>query len=239
MDHHHTQENGEVAAQPPPGAGHGLKSSSDHDFDKDYWEQHWREARGRAAEDGLKPPTPHLVDELNGLIPGTALDAGCGEGADAVWLAARGWQVTAADIAGEALAQAAGRARPAAAPGSVQWVEADLSTWQPDVQFDLVTTSYAHPVMPQLDFYQRLSTWVAPGGTLLIVGHAHHAETAGHAHGQHPPAEASVTAAGIMARLDGSRWEIETAEERVRTVPGSSGHAKTLHDVVVRAVRLP
>ena len=102
-------------------------------------------------------------------MPGTALDAGCGEGAEALWLASRGWHVTAADIAAEALARAASRAAAQTpASGLVRWVEADLTTWAPETQFDLVTTNYAHPAMPQLAFYQRIAEWVAPGGTLCL-----------------------------------------------------------------------
>ena len=50
----------------------------------------------------------------------------------------------------------------------VQWVRADLSVWEPESTYDLVTTHYAHPAMPQLDFYDRIASWVTPGGTLLI-----------------------------------------------------------------------
>ena len=86
--------------------------------------------------------------------------------------------------------------------------------------------------MPQLAFYDRLCGWVAPGGTLLIVGHLH---TAGHGH--EPPAEASVTLAGITAGLNAGRWEIITAEQHDWTVTAPDGRAVPLHDVVVRATR--
>ena len=59
----------------------------------------------------------------------------------------------------------------------MEWVEADLGVWDPGTRFDLVTTHYAHPAMPQLDFYERIAGWVAPGGTLLVVGHARTATT--------------------------------------------------------------
>ena len=120
------------------------------------------------------------------------------------------------------------------------WIEADLTVWSPDTQFDLVTTHYAHPAMPQLAFYDRISTWVAPGGTLLIVGHLHIHDSTGHGHnGQHPPAEASVTVADISPGLDNTKWEIVTAEEHVRTLTGPGGQPVPLHDVVVQAKRLP
>ncbi|BFU45227.1 class I SAM-dependent methyltransferase [Krasilnikovia sp. MM14-A1004] len=202
-----------------------------HDFDKDYWEHRWHHAHGDRAESGGNPPNPYLVRETGDLVPGTALDAGCGAGAEAVWLASRGWHVVAADISAEALSRAAKRA----VSSPVQWVEADLTVWDPGTRFDLVTTHYAHPAMPQPAFYERISDWVAPGGTLLIVGHLHTPDAAGH--GDHPPAEASATVADITARLDPANWEIITAEQPLRTVNGPGGRAMTLHDVVVRATR--
>jgi SAM-dependent methyltransferase len=196
-------------------------------FDKDYWESHWQ-PDGEQVKDGRIAPNPYLEIELAGLTPGTALDAGCGEGAEATWLATRGWHVTAADISAEALRRAA--AQTGAVAERVEWVEADLSAWQPSAQFDLVTTFYAHPAMPQLSFYRRISDWVAPGGTLLIVGHLD-------GHGHNPPAEASVTAANVSAVLDPVRWHVVTAEERDRTLNDRSGRPVSLRDVVVRATR--
>ena len=127
----------------------------------------------------------------------------------------------------------------------MQWVSADLSVWEPGTTYDLVTTHYAHPAMPQLEFYDRLASWVTPGGTLFIVGHlgqhgpagAEPAEQ-GHGHGHDgPPAAASVTADTITARLDPRAWRVETAREAHRTT-GADDHATSLHDVVVRATRL-
>lgn len=213
-----------------------------HGFDKDYWEQHWkrRPADGRASM-SENPPNPYLDRETSALVPGTALDAGCGAGAEAIWLASRGWQVTAADISSAALAHAADRAAASGVGARVRWVEADLSVWDPTTRFDLVTTHYAHPAMPQLEFYDRIAGWVAPGGTLLIVGHLHTHHGAGgetHGPGQHrPPDEASATAGAITARLDEAVWEIVTAEECRRTLAGHGGGQVTLHDVVVRAAR--
>ncbi|RLP93367.1 bifunctional 2-polyprenyl-6-hydroxyphenol methylase/3-demethylubiquinol 3-O-methyltransferase UbiG [Micromonospora sp. CV4] len=210
-----------------------------HSFDRDYWDRIW--GGDRAAAMAAGQPNPHLIREVGDLAPGTALDAGCGAGAEAIWLATRGWQVTAADISAAALAHAAERAVAGGVAERVRWVEADLSTWQPDTRYDLVTTHYAHPAMPQLDFYDRIASWVAPGGTLLIVGHLDHQGTvAGHGHGggeTEPPSSASVTAADITARLDPLVWEVVTAQESQRAVGGHAGHTVAIHDVVVTASR--
>jgi cyclopropane fatty-acyl-phospholipid synthase-like methyltransferase len=214
-----------------------------HTFDNEYWDQIWK--GDRAASMGASQPNPHLIQELSDLAPGMALEAGCGAGAEAIWLAARGWQVTGADIAAAALDRATERAAASGVAERVQWVQADLSVWVSDVRYDLVTTHYAHPAMPQLDFYDRTASWVAPGGTLLIVGHLDHDAAEGHARGQGhrpggdgPPASASATAATITARLDLAEWEVVTAQESHRTMSGPGGHETTIHDVVVRATRL-
>lgn len=218
----------------------GESQSGEHPFDKDYWERHWQERGTGSAAATDAVPNPHVVREAADLVPGTALDAGCGTGAEALWLAERGWKVVGADISAAVLAEASAQAAARSLAGAVSWVETDLVSWEPEQQFDLVATSYAHPAMPQLAFYRRLSAWVAPGGTLLIVGHLH-AHSAEDRHGdarQRPPVEATADPEGITAQLDSAVWRILTAEERSSTPPGHhGGHAPALNDVVVRAVR--
>ncbi len=238
-------------------------------FGRQYWDQVWSGSGegAQAAAMASSPPNPHLVREVAGLRPGTALDAGCGGGAEAIWLASTEWEVTAVDIAAEALAHATRRAAAADIGGRIDWRRADLSTWEPEARFDLVTTHYAHPSGPQLDFYERLAGWVAPGGTLFIVGHLHrggdhhdgpgqsghhhdgrhghgaggtghhHAAEGPHHGGGHPPEEASVTAAEIAELLDPAQWRIVSSEEISREMRGPAGNAGTVHDVVVSAAR--
>ena len=207
------------------------------DFGKDYWEQHWQDAPDTDPA-GLAPPpaNPYVARIAAELRAGTALDAGCGTGAEAVELAAHGWDVVGADVSPSALAAAARRAEARPLSGSVSWVEADLTSWEPERLFDLVTTNYAHPAMPQLAFYSRVAAWVAPGGTLLVVGHAHDAE-ATTAHGHHPPEETVVTADAIQALLDPAVWTVTVAEEHPRTLTAPDGSQVTLRDVVVQARR--
>lgn len=197
--------------------------SDQHSFDGAYWHRMWQDPGSMAAA----PPNPYVVRETPGLTPGTALDAGCGAGAEATWLAARGWRVTGVDLAPNALTRA--RERAAVAGVSVAWVEADLAAWEPDHPFDLVVSSYAHASIPQLDLYARIAGWVAPGGTLLLVGHQDH----GHAHHGPEPAEATVTSDDMVGVL-GDGWSVVTAAAERRTV----GAAHQLHDIVVRAVRV-
>lgn len=202
-----------------------------HSFEKDYWERHWDEAQDSSRR---TPPNPYLVDETADLELGTALDAGCGAGAEAIWLAGRGWQVTGADISVSALAQASAGAEAASVTDRVTWIEADLTVWEPAERFDLVTTNYAHPTIPQLEFYERIADWVAPEGTLLIVGHLHVPDATETDH--HPPEKATATLANIISGLDADTWRIDTADERTRTTGDHGGRA--LNDVIVRATRL-
>lgn len=214
-------------------------------FDKGFWEAHWDNAADREHDRGLLP-NPYLAREVGDLAPGSALEAGCGEGAEAIWLAALGWQVTAVDIAAAALDRARQRAAPGEHAGRIEWVEADLTVWEPDRRFDLVTTHYAHPAIGQFAFYERIAEWVAPGGTLLIVGHLHTGDgrvdhehgIADHRHdGLHPPEQVQVTAAAVTELLDPDAWDVVTADEVTRTVRRGSGRTVELHDVVVRATR--
>ena len=119
-------------------------------------------------------PNAQLVAEVSGLPPGTALDVGCGEGGDVIWLAARGWTVTGADFSANGLARAAHHAEQAGVTGRVSWWTVDARTFSAGGRsFDLVTTHFLHPPDGgMVDVTRRLSEAVAPGGHLLVVGHA-------------------------------------------------------------------
>lgn len=215
---------------------HGSHAHGEHGFDKGYWEDHWTEGDSARRDTGDGAPNPYLVRELSGQAPGTALDAGCGTGTEVIWLAQQGWRVTGVDISSAALALAGERASQASVSESVRWVEADLTTWQPEERFDLVATHYAHATMPQLAFYERVAGWVAPGGTLLIVGHL--PDPKGVPEVDATPTDATVTAEDIIAILSPVAWRIDVAEEHSRTVDRPGGATLVLHDVVVRATRI-
>ena len=119
-------------------------------------------------------PNPQLVAEASTLTPGTALDVGCGEGGDVIWLARHGWRVTGADFSANALARAARHATQAGVADRTDWWQVDARTFAPaDRSYDLVTTHFLHPPDgAMVEVTARLADAVAPGGHLLVVGHA-------------------------------------------------------------------
>lgn len=190
---------------------------------QDHWEDFY--AGGKARWSGR--PNASLVEEVEGLTLGTALDLGCGQGGDAIWLATEGWTVTAADISANALEIAARHA--AEAGVEITWERHDLAESQPAGSFDLVTASFLHSdvELPRARILRRAAEAVAPGGTLLVVGHAPSEE---HHHGDLPSPE-QVTA---ELALD---WELVTCElrERQHAFRGEAPHARV--DSVVRYLR--
>src|SRR5262245_34676870 len=117
-------------------------------FDQDFWEQLWSKTlREHADKVASRPPNAHLTSELAALSPGRALDAGCGHGADTLWLAVHGWRVTAVDFSAAALAHGRSMAEAAGAEVAkrIDWIEGDLATWTPEPgSSDLVVCLYVH-----------------------------------------------------------------------------------------------
>ena len=119
-------------------------------------------------------PNPQLVTEVSALTPGSALDVGCGEGGDVIWLAQQGWTVTGADFSANGLARAARHAADAGVADRTDWWQVDARTFAAEGRsFDLVTTHFLHPPDGgMVEVTRRLAAAVAPGGHLLVVGHA-------------------------------------------------------------------
>jgi SAM-dependent methyltransferase len=180
-------------------------------------------------------PNGALVVEVESLPPGRALDVGCGEGADAVWLALRGWDVTALDVSRVALDRARTAAEQAGA--TVTWLHTGLlDAVVPTRSFDLVSAQYPALLRtPDNDAERALLTAVAPGGTLLVVHHAdidaEHARARGF-----DPAD-YVGPADVAALLDDG-WQVEVDERRPRHVDSGAGAHHT-HDLVLKARRRP
>jgi SAM-dependent methyltransferase len=130
----------------------------------------WDRRYGTAELVWSAEPNIFVAEQTAALVPGRALDLACGEGRNAVWLARRGWTVVGADFSPAALRKA--EALAAAAGVEVTWVEADATTWTPEGQFDLVVLSYLQlPPDQMADALARVVPALAPGGTLLVIGH--------------------------------------------------------------------
>jgi SAM-dependent methyltransferase len=204
-------------------------------FDEQSYEERYRSTDALWSGE----PNPQLVREAADLSPGRALDVGCGEGADAIWLAERGWQVTAVDFARTALhrgqAQAATLGPQVA--GRIRWRYADLTVEEVgDRSFDLVSAQFLQlPGEPRRAVFGRLAGAVAPGGTLLVVGHDFGDLAAG-AH--RPPVPDMFFTAVEVAQLLDDGWEVLVAEARPRPAAVHEGHDIAVHDAVLRARRL-
>ncbi|HEX3426357.1 MAG TPA: class I SAM-dependent methyltransferase [Acidimicrobiales bacterium] len=184
-------------------------------------------------------PNVALVTAITDVPPGRALDLGCGEGGDTVWLARRGWQVTAVDVSATAVA----RARTAAADrhipeGQVTWLVEDLERWQPPGPYDLVSACFlASPIeFDRTRVLQRAASSVTAGGHLLIVAHAGPPPWASehqHAHQRFlgPDEELANLA------LDDHAWDVIIREIRPRPAAGPNGERANLEDTVVLARR--
>jgi len=196
-------------------------------------------------------PNPQLVREARGLRPGKALELGCGEGADAIWLAQQGWSVTAVDVSSVALERARSHELAELARESVHasngtlesritWQQADLTQWHPGNSYDLVTSQFLHS--QELDWRVPLraaASAVKAGGTLLVVGH--HPDRLppwGNDHHQH--LDMFYTGDQLVQELglDQAEWQVEVLTSRERPATGPEGQEATIADVVPRATRL-
>lgn len=181
-------------------------------FDRAGWDRRWAHALQRADAIDAHPPSPHLLAEAADLQPGRALDAGAGHGAETLWLADRGWEVTAVDFSRTALDHARGRAdaRGPDVAGRTTWIEGDLGAWAPPPgRFDLVCCLFVHVAGDVEAFVRRLAAGVAPAGRLLLAGH------------RPAPGQVQVTVEDATAALGDSEWELLVAEDRPRPAPRS------------------
>lgn len=213
-------------------------SHGEEQFTQEYWDDRY----GSAGQLWSGQPNPQLMAQVADLRPGDALDAGCGEGGDSIWLAAGGWTVTAVDVSEVALERGARQAQ-AAGPGiaaRITWQREDLLTWDPGPdRFDLVSAQFMHlPISVIETVHRRLAAAVRPGGTLLIVSH-HPADLPADHRANH--AGTFRLAEDVAAGLDPADWEIVVADAIGRIAAGPLaevvGEGAHVRDTVLRAQR--
>ena len=194
--------------------------------------EHWDERYGTEELIWKAEPNRFLVEELDALPPGRALDVACGEGRNAVWLASKGWRVTGADFSRAGLAKAQRLATDRGV--EVTWVEADVVEWRPPTaSFDLVVVMYLHlPAEQRHRALAHAAAALAPGGVLLVVGH----DTSNLLQGTGGPQDPAVLFGPEEIVEDLSGLQIERAEQVKRTVVTDAGEATAI-DALVRAVR--
>jgi SAM-dependent methyltransferase len=191
-----------------------------------FWEEHYRGHERRWSG----RPNPVLVDVVGSLRPGDALDLGCGEGGDAIWLARRGWRVTAVDVSATALDRAVEDAATAGVGGRIDFQRQDLALAMPSGAFDLVSAQYLHsPIeFPRARVLREAASAVTTGGLLLIVDHASVRP------GSWADPEETLTLLGLGP--DG--WRTERLEAREREAIRPNGRRVTVTDNVVALRRL-
>lgn len=195
------------------------------------WEEHYS-AKPQVWSGKVNTRLAAIVPELTGT---RALDLGCGEGADAIWLAEHGWTVVAVDVSATALERAKAAATERGVADRIDFQQHDLDTGFPAGQFDLVSAQFLHsPVEKDRPaILRRAAAAVAPGGTLLIVDHAAAPPWATRMHDHVFPGPDAVLA-GLALEDGWERVQVDTVE---RTVQGPDGQEASLPDNVIRIRR--
>jgi len=209
------------------------QSEGDDSQAERFWEEHYRTYE-RVWSGGANPV---LVDVVGSLPPGKALDLGCGEEGDAIWLAGRGWRVTAVDVSATALSQAATHAATAGVADRIDFQQHDLAHSFPAGTFDLVSAQYLQsPVeFPRDRVLHAAAGAVAPGGLLLVVAHASVPPWS-----WADPDTRFPTPEEALAALDltPGQWNIDRLGAPERQATGPNGESATVADTIIAVRRL-
>jgi SAM-dependent methyltransferase len=177
-------------------------------------------------------PNQFAEAELADLPPGRAVDLAAGEGRNAIWLARRGWQVTAVDFSQVAL----DKGRRIAGDLPVAWVCADATTWREDASYDVSLLAYLQlPAADRRAAHRNAFAALRTGGTLLVV--AHDSTNLAEGTGGPPDPDVLFSADDVLADLDGESFEVVRAGRVGREVAQPDGRSRTAYDALVRVVR--
>ncbi|HEV2633513.1 MAG TPA: class I SAM-dependent methyltransferase [Actinocrinis sp.] len=231
-----TEPQSETAQQHGHGRGHQHAHDSEHEADTTD-EQFWDDRYASSQRVWSGNPNTALARELADLIPGSALDLGCGEGGDAIWLAGQGWRVTAVDISQVALDRAAAHAAEAGVGERIDWQRHDLGVSFPAGAFDLVSAQflYFRGEASREQTLRAAAAAVAPGGVLLIESHSGFPawENHGHAGMEFLPPEQILSS----LHLPDGEWETLTCREHERIQNAPDGRPTTRTDSTVKLRR--
>jgi SAM-dependent methyltransferase len=195
-------------------------------------QQAWEEHYGKQDRMWSGQVNVRLAELVEPLPPGRALDLGCGEGADAIWLAEHGWQVTAVDISQTALDRAAVDAANRNLAGRIDFQRHDLTESFPSGVFDLVSAQFLHSTVPmdRARVLRRAADAVAAGGRLMVVDHGAAPPWASEHH-HHDFATADEVVSSL--KLDESQWDKVRVAAVERDALGPAGREAVLADNVM------
>lgn len=238
MSHPHgTRDTHPDEQERPHGHEHAAHPSheppADGTTEAEHWEAFYRESE-RHWSGSVNATFATVVADLP---TGSALDLGCGEGADAVWLAARGWQVTAVDVSATALARGHAHALDAGVADRITWEQHDLGETFPAGAFDLVSAQFLHSTLrpDRSGLLRRAANSVAPGGTLLLISHGPSSHVQSHPDVVLHTAEQTLD----QLRLDPDEWDVVATTSVRRETAWPDGSLRTLDDEVVQVSRRP
>lgn len=191
----------------------------------------WNELYGKSNRIWSGRANQPLIDAVSSLQPGRALDLGCGEGGDAVWLAKQGWQVMATDVSDVALARTKELAAEHGVTDKIELQQHDFELSFPSGTYDLISAQY---LQSPLDFQrkavlQKATAGVAPNGKLIIVEHAAAPSWSDHHNHTFPTAQETFDS----LKLDAEKWEVETVGTPERETVSPAGEPATIKDNVI------
>lgn len=212
---------------------HGSRDELPDFFGQRFWDEKY------SADEQLwsGAPNPHLTTIAASLEPGSALDVGSGEGADAIWLGKNGWRVRGLDISPVALTKAADHARAAGVEAVVEWQRTDLLEWtSPGPSYDLISSQFIHlPRESNTRLLKELAASVRRGGSLIVVGH--HPDDPRHSAESALFEDIRFTAEQVLASVGVKDWKPVVIDRVEREWLDREGHRAIAVDAVLHAVR--